>query len=111
MSDTSLYAAQSPSAASVDMQTTTEINPLLESWPGPHATPAFDRIHNEHYMPAFQQALAEARAEVEAIVANTDEPTFANTIESLEFSADDLMIYAICFLISMRLVRTMKCSA
>lgn len=93
MSDTSLYAAQSPSAASVDMQTTTEINPLLESWPGPHATPAFDRIHNEHYMPAFQQALAEARAEVEAIVANTDEPTFANTIESLEFSGrrlDDL---------------------
>lgn len=93
MSDTSLYAAQSPSAASVDMQTTTEINPLLESWPGPHATPAFDRIHNEHYMPAFQQALAEARAEVEAIVANTDEPTFANTIEALEFSGrrlDDL---------------------
>lgn len=93
MSDTSLYAAQSPSAASVDMQTITEINPLLESWPGPHATPAFDRIHNEHYMPAFQQALAEARAEVEAIVANTDEPTFANTIEALEFSGrrlDDL---------------------
>lgn len=94
MSDNSLNVAQSSGAASVDMQTTTtEINPLLESWPGPHATPAFDRIHNEHYMPAFQQALAEARAEVEAIVANTDEPTFANTIEALEFSGrrlDDL---------------------
>lgn len=93
MSDTSLYAAQLSSAASVDMQTTTEINPLLEVWPGPHATPAFDRFRNEDYMPAFQQALKEARAEVEAIVANTDEPTFANTIEALEFSGrrlDDL---------------------
>lgn len=94
MSDTSLYAAQSPSAASVDMQTTTnEINPLLEAWSGPHATPAFDRFRNEDYMPAFQQALKEARAEVEAIVTNPNEPTFANTIESLEFSGrrlDDL---------------------
>lgn len=94
MSDTSLYAAQLSSAASVDMQTTTnEINPLLEAWSGPHATPAFDRFRNEDYMPAFQQALNEARAEVEAIVTNPDEPTFANTIEALEFSGrrlDDL---------------------
>lgn len=110
MSDTSLYAAQSPSAASVDMQTTTEINPLLESWPGPHATPAFDRIHNEHYMPAFQQALAEARAEVEAIVANTDEPTFANTIEALEFSGRRLDDLCNLFLISMRPAPMMRCN-
>lgn len=94
MSDISLYAAQLSSAASVDMQTTTtEINPLLEAWSGPHATPAFDRFRNEDYMPAFQQTLKEARAEVEAIVTNPDEPTFANTIEALEFSGrrlDDL---------------------
>lgn len=93
MSDNSLNVAQSSGAASVDMQTTTEINPLLEAWSGPHATPAFDRFRNEDYMPAFQQALKEARAEVEAIVTNPDEPTFANTIESLEFSGrrlDDL---------------------
>lgn len=93
MSDNSLNVAQSSGAASVDMQTTTEINPLLEAWSGPHATPAFDRFRNEDYMPAFQQALKEARAEVEAIVTNPDEPTFANTIEALEFSGrrlDDL---------------------
>lgn len=93
MSDNSLNVAQSSGAASVDMQTTTEINPLLETWPGPHATPAFDRFRNEDYMPAFHQALKEARAEVEAIVTNPDEPTFANTIEALEFSGrrlDDL---------------------
>lgn len=93
MSDNSLNVAQSSGAASVDMQTTTEINPLLEAWSGPHATPAFDRFRNEDYMPAFQQALKEARAEVETIVTNPDEPTFANTIESLEFSGrrlDDL---------------------
>ena len=69
MSDNSLNVAQSSGAASVDMQTTTtEINPLLEAWSGPHATPAFDRFRNEDYMPAFQQTLKEARAEVEAIV-------------------------------------------
>ena len=93
MSDNSLNVAQSSGAASVDMQTTTEINPLLEAWSGPHATPAFDRFRNEDYMPAFQQTLKEARAEVETIVTNPDEPTFANTIESLEFSGrrlDDL---------------------
>ena len=94
MSDNSLNVAQSSGAASVDMQTTTtEINPLLEAWSGPHATPAFDRFRNEDYMPAFQQTLKEARAEVEAIVTNPDEPTFANTIEALEFSGrrlDDL---------------------
>lgn len=93
MSDNSLNVAQSSGAASVDMQTTTEINPLLEAWLGPHATPAFDRFRNEDYMPAFHQALKEARAEVEAIVTNPDEPTFANTIEALEFSGrrlDDL---------------------
>lgn len=93
MSDNSLNVAQFSGAASVDMQTTTEINPLLEAWSGPHATPAFDRFRNEDYMPAFQQALKEARAEVEAIVTNPNEPTFANTIESLEFSGrrlDDL---------------------
>ena len=95
MSDNSLNAAQSSGAASVDMpnQTTPSNNPLLEAWPGPHETPAFDRFRNEDYMPAFQQALKEARAEVVAIVTNPDEPTFANTIEALEFSGrrlDDL---------------------
>lgn len=90
MSDNSLNVAQSSGVASVDMQTTTEINPLLEAWPGPHATPAFDRFRKEDYMPAFQQALKEARAEVEAIVTNPDEPTFANTIEALEFSGRQL---------------------
>lgn len=90
MSDNSLNVAQSSGAASVDMQTTTEINPLLEAWSGPHAAPAFDRFRNEDYMPAFQQALKEARAEVEAIVTNPDEPTFANTIEALEFSGRQL---------------------
>lgn len=61
-------------------------NPLLQRWPGPHATPAFDRIRNEHYLPAFRHALREARAEVAAIAGNPGEPTFANTVEALEFS-------------------------
>ena len=65
-------------------------NPLLEPFTGPYGTPDFTRIRNEHYMPAFRQAIDEARAEVEAIVNNGDEPTFANTVEALEYSGKRL---------------------
>ncbi|MFZ2900876.1 MAG: M3 family metallopeptidase [Saprospiraceae bacterium] len=65
-------------------QTTT--NPLLAEWDGPFGTPPFDLIKEEHYLPAFQEAFALHKAEVEAIVNNSEAPTFANTVEALEYS-------------------------
>ena len=59
-------------------------NPLLTESKLPYGAPPFDQIRNEHYMPAFEQALAEAKAGIDAIVANPDAPDFANTIEALE---------------------------
>ena len=59
-------------------------NPLLAPWDGPFGLPDFAAIKTEHFAPAFDAAIAEQEAEFEAICANPDAPTFANTIEALE---------------------------
>ncbi len=46
--------------------------------------PRFDQVRNEDFQPAFEQAMAEHRKEIQAIVANPDKPTFANTIVAME---------------------------
>ena len=59
-------------------------NPLLAEWNTPYGTPPFDSIRTEHYLPAFETAIACSRAEVEAIAQNPAKPTFRNTIVALE---------------------------
>ena len=61
-------------------------NPLLEQPNTPYGVPAFDQVKNEHYLPAFEAAIAENKAEVDAIVNNPEEPTFENTIVALDRS-------------------------
>jgi peptidyl-dipeptidase Dcp len=61
-----------------------ETNPLLAPWTGPFEAPPFARIEARHFRPAFDAALAEARAETDRIAQNSEPPTFANTIEALE---------------------------
>ena len=65
-------------------------NPLLTESAVPFGAPQFDKIENEHYLPAFEAAIAEAKAEIDAIVANEEEPTFGNTVEAMEFSGSTL---------------------
>ncbi|MEN8248805.1 MAG: M3 family metallopeptidase [Bacteroidota bacterium] len=65
-------------------------NPLLTEWNTPFGVPPFDKIEDEHYLPAFEAAMAEDKAEIDAIINNADEPTFANTIEALERSGSKL---------------------
>ncbi len=65
-------------------------NPLLVESDAPFGAPQFDKIENEHYLPAFEAGIAEAKAEIDAIVANPDEPTFENTIEAMEYSGETL---------------------
>ncbi len=64
------------------------VNPLLGEFNTPHQTPPFAEIKPEHYIPAFREGLAQARAEIEAIVSNTAAPTFENTVEALERSSE-----------------------
>ena len=65
-------------------------NPLLKPFDGLHGTPPFSSIRIEDYAPAFEAAIADARLEVKAIAENPEAPTFANTIEALEFSGQKL---------------------
>ena len=65
-------------------------NPLLTTSTLPYGAPQFDKIENQHYIPAFKQAIEEAKAEVDAIINNTEDPTFENTIEALEYSGSTL---------------------
>jgi peptidyl-dipeptidase Dcp len=61
-------------------------NPLLVPWTTPFGVPPFDLIKPEHFVPAFEMAMAEHLAEIAAIGASGEVPTFANTIEALERS-------------------------
>ena len=65
-------------------------NPLLMESSAPFGAPQFDKIENEHYLPAFEAGIAEAKAEIDAIIANEDEPTFENTIEAMEVAGATL---------------------
>ena len=65
-------------------------NPFLRESAAPFGAPEFDKIRNEHYLPAFEAGIAEAKAEIDAIVANTEEPTFENTIEAMEYAGETL---------------------
>lgn len=59
-------------------------DPFAAPWPAPYGLPPFADIRPEHHLPAFRAAMAEHRAEVDAIVADPAPPTFANTVEALE---------------------------
>lgn len=63
-------------------------NPLLVEQNTPFGVPAFDKVKIEHYLPAFEKAIAANQAEIDAIVNNPDAPTFANTIEALDRSGE-----------------------
>ncbi len=65
-------------------------NPLLADWTGQFELPPFEAIQDAHFEEAMDAALDEARANVDAIVAQDEVPTFANTIEALE-EADALL--------------------
>lgn len=55
-----------------------------------HNTAPFSQIKIEDYVPAFNEGIALAKAEIDAIVNNPDAPTFENTIVAMDFSGDIL---------------------
>ena len=64
----------------------TQPNPLLSDFNGRFGLPPFDAVTPEHFRPAFDAALGAHRAEIDAIAAAKEPPSFANTIEALERS-------------------------
>ncbi len=68
----------------------TDPNPLLAPFDRPFGLPPFEAIADAHFAPAFDAALEAARANVAAIAANPEPPTFANTIAALELAEEPL---------------------
>ncbi|NJL12241.1 MAG: M3 family metallopeptidase [Microscillaceae bacterium] len=66
------------------------MNPLLHPFETPFETPPFAQIKTEHYFPAVEAALAQAREEIAKIRENPAPPTFANTAEALEAVGESL---------------------
>ena len=63
------------------------INPLVAAWSGPYGgVPPWDSVRPEVFSEAFTTALAEERAEMDAIASSTEPPTFRNTIEAFDRS-------------------------
>lgn len=61
-------------------------NPFFEKYDTPRGTVPFDKIKIEHYEPAVLEAIKQHQAEIDAIVANPEKPTFKNTILAYEKS-------------------------
>jgi peptidyl-dipeptidase Dcp len=63
-------------------------NPFFETYKNKYGAPPFDKIKNEHYMPAFKEGIKLHQAEIDSIVNNPQAPTFDNTIAAMDFSGD-----------------------
>lgn len=61
-------------------------NPFFAEWKTPFETPPFDKIKEDHYMPAFEEGMKQHQQEIEAIVSSTETPTFENTVVALDNS-------------------------
>jgi peptidyl-dipeptidase Dcp len=61
-------------------------NPFFSEWTTPFEVPPFEEIREEHFLPAYEKAIDDWRAEVEAIASNPEPPTFENTIAALDGS-------------------------
>ena len=77
-------------AAMTLLACTNRKNPFLTEWDTPYGIPPFGDIKTEDFIPAIQAGIEQQNKEIEAIVANTEEPTFENTVLPLELSGEIL---------------------
>ncbi|WP_242085451.1 M3 family metallopeptidase [Aestuariivivens sediminis] len=65
-------------------------NILNQTFNTPYSTVPFSQIKDQDFLPAFKTAITNAKKEINAIIKNSESPTFKNTIEALEFSGEQL---------------------
>jgi len=63
-------------------------NPLFNEFTAPYGIAPFSEITIEHYREGMLKGMEEQKAEIEAIVNNTEEPTFENTIAAMDRSGE-----------------------
>ena len=66
------------------------VNPFLTEWDTPYGIPPFEKIQPADFIPAVKAGIEQQNAEIDAITANPDTPTFENTIAPLELSGSIL---------------------
>ena len=66
------------------------MNILNHKFSTPYKTAPFSKIRTQDFLPAFKNAIANARLEIDNIANNTADATFQNTIEALDFSGNQL---------------------
>ena len=62
------------------------INIFLQEWETPYGIPPFEQIQAKDYIPAVKLGIRMQEAEIDAIIARNDEPTFENTVAAYERS-------------------------
>ena len=77
-------------AALVLLMACNHTNPFLQEWDTPYGIPPFDKIKVSDYIPAIKAGIEQQKAEIDAITANAEAPTFENTIVPLELSGSIL---------------------
>ncbi|MCF7569043.1 M3 family metallopeptidase [Sabulilitoribacter arenilitoris] len=65
-------------------------NILNKTFNTAYNTAPFSKIKDEDFLPAFKTAITNAKAEIDTITNNIETPSFENTIETLEFSGEQL---------------------
>lgn len=93
--DDNKAATQTPAAkveteatAAVEQTPVAATNPFFEPYNTYQDIPAFDKIEEAHYLPAYEEGIKRQKAEIQAIIDNPDAPSFANTIETMEKSGE-----------------------
>ena len=61
-------------------------NPFLAEWDTPYGIPDFSAVEESHYLPAIEAGIEQQQAEIDAIIANPDAPTFENVVAAYERS-------------------------
>ena len=64
----------------------TDNNPFLSEWENEYRIPDFSKIQEKHYIPAIEAGISQQQSEIDAIIANTEEPTFENVVVAYEHS-------------------------
>jgi peptidyl-dipeptidase Dcp len=78
--DRPMTASTEPVAAPAPAPTSVSTNPMLAEWTGPYeGVPPWDKMDPELFPDAFTRAMAEVKAEVQAVIDNPAAPTFENT--------------------------------
>ena len=72
------------------MSVAASLNPLLRDWTAAFGLPPFADIQPAHFAPAFEQAFAQHRAELDALAAQVAPASFANTLATFDRSGRQL---------------------